>query len=328
MVRRGIPLAVYAATHFLVDFSCALLLLGGGEKDMLFLSYNFCAFALQMPLGIVADRLGRCRAVAAAGCLLAAAAWAFGGLAGALCAGVGNALFHVGGGLDTLEHSGARAGPLGIFVAPGALGIFAGGALAGRVPGLWAAAALLLAGGGILVLCWAEKSSAAPEKTALSKTGAGALVCLLAVVIFRGWLGFQFSFPWRGELGAALVCAVALGKAAGGLLADRLGLLPTAAISLCACAGLFLFSDFPAAGLAAVFLFNLTMPLTLWAAARLLPFGKGFAFGLLTFGLFLGFLPTWLGLSPPLSGGGLYALSAACSLPPLLYGLKKAVGRC
>ena len=41
----------------------------------------------------------------------------------------------------------------------------------------------------------------------------------------------------------------------------------------------------------------MTMPITLWAAARLMPGGKGFAFGLLTFALFLGYIPTALGLT-------------------------------
>lgn len=39
----------------------------------------------------------------------------------------------------------------------------------------------------------------------------------------------------------------------------------------------------------------MTMPVTLWAVARILPGAKGFSFGLLTFALFLGFCPSYLG---------------------------------
>ena len=60
--------AAYAVCHFLVDFSCAYLLfstlagrMGGAEQ---LLVYNFCAFALQMPLGLLADRLIRNAALA------------------------------------------------------------------------------------------------------------------------------------------------------------------------------------------------------------------------------------------------------------------------
>ena len=73
---------------------------------------------------------------------------------------------------------------------------------------------------------------------------------------------------------------------------------------------------------AAVLLFNMTMPITLWGAARLMPGGKGFAFGLLTFGLFLGFLPTWLGWPSILTSPWAMALAAVVSAVILLAGLK------
>ena len=65
----------------------------------------------------------------------------------------------------------------------------------------------------------------------------------------------------------------------------------------------------------------MTMPITLWAAARLLP--PGFAFGTLTFALFLGFLPPWLGWPALFAGGTGYAAGALCSLGLLALGLKR-----
>ena len=54
-------LALYSLTHLWVDLSCALLVfrtMAGEENFVLcLLLYNFCAFALQMPLGLLADRL-------------------------------------------------------------------------------------------------------------------------------------------------------------------------------------------------------------------------------------------------------------------------------
>ena len=77
---QRLRLGVYSLAHCAVDFSCAFLLLGvvcpRGDAALLLLLYNFCAFALQMPLGLLADRLGRCHAWAAGGCLLALAAFA------------------------------------------------------------------------------------------------------------------------------------------------------------------------------------------------------------------------------------------------------------
>ena len=67
----------------------------------------------------------------------------------------------------------------------------------------------------------------------------------------------------------------------------------------------------------------MTMPITLWAAAKLLPGAKGFAFGMLTFALFLGFLPVYLGWSVPVQGGVGYAFGALASLVLLVLGLRK-----
>ena len=53
-------LSLYSVSHFWVDLSCALLLfrtlLGSPDLALCLLVYNFCAFALQMPFGLLADR--------------------------------------------------------------------------------------------------------------------------------------------------------------------------------------------------------------------------------------------------------------------------------
>lgn len=324
MKLRALPL--YSLAHFWMDFSCALLLFGrvapGESAVSAFLLYNFCAFAVQMPLGLLADRLGGKRCFSALGCALAAAAWALGGLPAAVTAGLGNALFHVGGGLYAL-NSGRGCGPLGVFVSPGAVGIYLGALAPAAVPGpaVWLGLLLLAAA----ILRWGAGARNA-DFTPVPAGGRGAamaLLCLFAVVVLRALLGGLFRFPWRGELGLWLALAVAGGKAAGGFLADRLGRRQVAAMSLLLAALCFLGSDYPAPGLLAVFFFNMTMPLTLWGAARILRGAKGLAFGLLTFALFLGTLPLLMGA--PLAGGsgGLYAAGAAGSLLLLNLGLRE-----
>lgn len=325
MRYRALPL--YSFAHFWVDFSCAMLLLGGaaeGERLFTFLLYNFFAFAVQMPLGLLADYLGGERKVAALGCILAAVAWGFSGLPAAIAAGLGNALFHVGGGLYALNAS-EGCGVLGVFVSPGAVGIYLG-ALApvqGLVPGpaVWLGLLLMAAA----ILRWGNGNPNAdftPVPTGGSRA-AIPLLCLFAVVVLRAVVGGAFQFPWKGDLGFWLVLAVAGGKAAGGLLADRLGRLRVAAASLGLAAVSFLGSDLPALGLLAVFAFNMTMPLTLWGAGRILRGAKGLAFGLLTFALFLGALPALLGVPTMPGSGGLYAAGAAGSLYLLYTGLKE-----
>lgn len=322
---KGKTLLLYSLGHFWVDFSCALLMFsalsGQGSWALCALLYNFSAFALQMPIGLLEGKQpGR---IAALGCGLAALGWGFTPLpvAAAVTAGLGNACFHVGGGIQAL--GGDKAAPLGVFVSPGAFGIFLG-ALLGRsstFPGLAAAAGLLLFALGFAAS--REKLEPPPSAPALDRNALWALACCFLVVVLRSYLGMILSFPWKsGGWGLGVICAVVLGKAAGGFLGDRLGMLPASVLSLGLSAVLFCLSGFPLAGTGAVFLFNMTMPITLWAAARLLPDRKGFAFGMLTFALFLGFLPVWLGWPALFQGGGGYAVGALCSLALLVLGLK------
>lgn len=319
--------------HFLVDFSCAFLLFrmlrGEAAWGELLLVYNFCAFAVQMPLGLLADRWDRDGAVAAAGVLLVLLAHGLIALpwAAVTVVGLGNAAFHVGGGLETLSLSGDRAGPLGLFVAPGAVGLFFGTLLGrdGRFP-LWPLPFLLLFTASALLWTRLGRPERPETQKAPAPRPALPLLLLLAVVALRSYVGMTLTFPWKGEghWALVLVLALALGKAAGGYLADRFGVLRTAAVSLALSAALLPAAGLPACGAASVFLFNMTMPLTLWASARLLPQTRGFAFGLLTFGLFLGYVPAVFG-APALSGPAA-ALWALVSLALLLPGLKKAAG--
>lgn len=320
--------SLYAAGHFWVDFSCALLMFsqlsGTGEWALCVLLYNFCAFALQMPIGLLADRLDREGPVAALGCGLMAGGWALAPLplAAAVTAGLGNACFHVGGGVYTLRRWGDRAAPLGVFVSPGAFGIYFGTLLGRRdgFPGWLTAAGLLLFA--LALLLTEDRAPILKEGPAPDRNVVPVLACCFLVVVLRSYLGMVLSFPWKtGGWALAVVCALVLGKAAGGFLGDRLGMVRASALSLGLSAVLFFLSGSPWAGTAAVLLFNMTMPITLWAAARLLP--PGLAFGTLTFALFLGFLPSWLGWPPLLTGRAGYAAGALCSMGLLVLGLKR-----
>ena len=48
-------------------------------------------------------------------------------------------------------------------------------------------------------------------------------------------------------------------------------------------------------GLVSLFLFNMTMPITLYLLAKEMKGMPGFAFGILTFALFIGYLPVLYG---------------------------------
>ena len=289
--------ALYSVLHFLVDGVCAWAMLGplaGGPES--YLLYNFCAFVLQLPLGAVLDRLGGRKTpllFAGVGCALTLV----GAFTGPVLLGLGNAAFHVGGGVDVIRDGG-RCERLGIFVAPGAMGLYLGGLIAGKSPWLLLPGAALMG----LVLCLirgpGEISTAPSQKPPIFLA-----VSCFAVVVLRSFVGFQVVFPWKtGALAFAAVGAVVLGKMAGGLLAARFGARRVTAASLLLAAAGFLLGDVPVFGLLALLCFNMTMPLTLYALWRRFPGYPGTVFGSLTVALFVGFLPAAFGVELPIGG--------------------------
>ena len=331
----------YTVGHFVVDFACAFLmfrLLFDTEQWYLsLLLYNFCAFALQMPLGLIADRWNRNAVCATIGCGLIALSYGLSGMVvlTAVVAGIGNGLFHVGGGIDVLNISKDKPTLLGIFVSPGALGIYLGTILGKQdsIPILLMVMALLMIGAFILLVNFTYNRSFRSDNVPISFRGitsSGTIVavsCFLAVVCLRSYIGLISSFPWKSQWvwGIGYICSVVIGKIAGGFLAVKLGAMKASIISLGLATILFLFSGYPVFGIAAVLFFNMSMPITLWAVARLLTGSKGFSFGLLTFGLFLGFIPVYLGFNSLLSTTWGFAIAAFGSLILLWIGLRKAV---
>lgn len=309
--------AVYSVMHFLVDALCAWAMLGRFSGDYAgFLVYNFCAFALQLPFGVLADALGGKRTPAYTAAFGAALTMA-GLWAGPAVLGVGNALFHVGGGIDTIREDfrGERRGALlGIFVAPGALGLYLGGQAAGN-SGVQLALILLLGAGVALALHGLKHLPISSPAPAEGNGWRMAMGCF-AVVVLRSFVGMNAVFSWKTGflMGLLAVLAVVLGKIAGGLLAARFGMKAVTALSLSAAAVGFAFGEVPLMGLLALLCFNMTMPLTLYALARRFPGYPGAVFGLLTLALFLGYLPGYYGWHIPLGLLAGCALSAALLL--------------
>jgi len=323
-------LFAYSFSHFCVDFACFWLLfarvMASGlpleSVSLMFLAYNIIAFGLQAPLGHLCDICPRIPAgligcaVVAAGLLASSMLWP-----GLLLVALGNAFFHVGGGIDSL--SGNRMWRSGVFVSTGAPGV-ALGTLAGK-SGLSVALPLgILLVSGVLIAALAPRRKAPPARYALdvsSRAPFAALILLasLSIVIRAYYVGAVLPLPWKsasalmGLLPAA--CAFA-GKATGGILADRLGARNVGVISLLASLPcLALGNAVPAVALAGLVLFNMTMPITLCALASRLPDCTGFAFGLSTLALLIGTMPTFFFRLP--DGVAVYAIAALIALSAL-----------
>ncbi len=325
-------LAQYGLMHALVDATTAGLVLStrGVSEQVLFavvLLYNTLAFAPQFAFGALVDRFPDPRPAAAIGCAIAALAVPAATLdpfLGAALAGIGNALFHVGGGSVVLRIAPGRAAGPGIFVAPGGLGLFAGimmgksgsypGVIMMLLMGLCCAAALIVQGP-------PEKEVRARRQTDPDLFEA-ALILVLLVVAVRALAGMTAVFPWRSGavMGGALAVSMTLGKGLGGVISDRFGWRRVAVTSLVLSAPLMSFLGASAVlGLLGAFLFQVTMAVTLTTVAVMFPSRPAFAFGLPCLALWVGALPAF---TPHKSALGKDALLCAVILVSalLLYG--------
>lgn len=306
--------AALGLVHAAVDAASGLVLgrwlpdLDPGRLVLWFLVYDACAFALQPLFGALGDRFRRPRALAAAGIALVLAALFIPGGAPWLAlvtTGVGNALFHVGGGVMAATATPERAAGPGLFIGPGALGVYLG-TLAGDAPaaaigaplaGLGAALAL-----GLLLTAALEAGPGVwppgPTTPAGERHPAGgvrlAATLLLGAIAVRGFVGFAAVTAVTEAPHAALVLAGAafLGKAVGGLLADRWGWQRTTRVVLPAAALLFAAAPGTLTAVAlGVVLFQQVTGVTLAALHALAPRRLGLTFGLACLALLLGSLP-------------------------------------
>ncbi len=336
---------VYSLLHMLVDGICALAMFGNSgiavEGQFAFLIYNFCAFALQMPLGVLLDLLNlqyekKQREFSFWFVALGVGITLLGTFMHPAVLGIGNALFHVGGGVGTAkedEEKNRNGKGLGVFVAPGALGLYLGTILAQK--GNWRIGFGVAAGMVVLltIIAWCLCHRVGKEACRhishstvhfMRKKGSVILVaCCFGVVVLRSYIGMEITFPWKQIpiFGLVSVLAVVCGKASGGFVAAKFGYCRTVVITLAVAAMGYVGLEFVPFGLVALFAFNMTMPVTLHLVMKALPKLSGFAFGMLTFGLFLGFLPTYLGWKPLWTGQSLGCAGSLLSMTILLIGI-------
>lgn len=305
---------IYSLIHFIVDLSCAILVTNlvtqkMGQNANLFIAiliYNFFAFAMQFPIGIIADKVNKNSIYSAIGCILVAIAFGFSnyGIISCTIAGIGNAMFHIGGGIDVLNISNKKATPSGIFVSTGAMGIFLGSKSATIGFNKFYIVIFILLFSAILLfrLYNMIKDKIKNEKLIVPKLNANAkvsIICLILTVCIRSYVGLILAFEWKGNFILALlsILAVVFGKMLGGIIGDKIGFNKISIVSLAVSSICFIFSfNNPVLGILAMLFFNMTMPITLTALSNILDNNKGMAFGLLTLALFIGSIPKFFGV--------------------------------
>ncbi len=286
-MKRDLVLPLLTVAHFSVDGVCGAALAAYAVDEpylapivYYFGLYNLIAFGGQWCAGWFFDKRPR----AALPALFVAAALFAVGLVSSLpvwlwvpSIGVGNCVFHAAaGGLVLRRYE--NFGPPGIFVSSGAVGLGLG--LGGFCPAwiffvAYVAAAWFAYRSGFDIsetgFGGKEQFSAAPSSVAILGCGVALLLC----VVLRGFGGGGVP----GAPALLFPCVFALGKAAGGVLCDRVGYKKTIL-------AIFLLGFFALQGegllfaLLIAFAFNLTMPLTLRLLHRCAPARPGMMFGL------------------------------------------------
>jgi FSR family fosmidomycin resistance protein-like MFS transporter len=128
------------------------------------------------------------------------------------------------------------------------------------------------------------------------------LSLLLVSVAVRSLVGFSAArglspSPW---LFFGIPIGAFVGKSLGGFVADRLGWIETSALALIASAPcIAMGQQHTAVLLLGLCLFQMTMPVTLAAVARLMPDRLSTAFGWTCLALILGALPPWFVATQP-----------------------------
>ena len=306
----------YSVIHFIVDMMCGIIMMalvsplvkGTNSYVISFLLYNLFAFAFQLPFGIIADKLNKNAYVSAIGCLFIAISFAFFKIPVfvAILAGIGNALFHVGGGIDVLNIADRKASKPGIYVATGAIGLFLGQKFSSFFIN-YAIVLILVLFASAAFLTYAYKKinkeynvqNSEYKVDKIENKTAWILVTLFITIVLRSYIGFAIKYDWKSNLVLSIlfVFGVVFGKMFGGILGDKFGLKKVATISLVASAFCLGFaSNIPILGIIGILLFNMTMPITLIMASNILPNNKGLAFGLTTLALFVGAVPSLIGL--------------------------------
>jgi FSR family fosmidomycin resistance protein-like MFS transporter len=314
-----------AVLHAFVDAACAAKLYSStGELSVMqisswFLLYNFLAFSTQAIFGGILDILfkktaGRSHDVSSGTGkrpdLYSAAA--FSGIilvaAGAVMplflpvsiflVGMGNSLFHVGGGAYALSISGGKAAGVGVFVGPGSLGLVLG-TLFPKMRWIFAAGLVVLGTYALYravvhgVLNTAGKGNIAGSLTPSPWIQVMTAIFLCLAVAFRAFGGSFPSYSWKTGTTAILIAAafVMTGKILGGFVYDRFGVYKTMIASTAAAASaIALFSGNAPASLVGMLALNIAMPVTLILLYRSLSDYPAFAFGLAASVLFPGMI--------------------------------------
>lgn len=304
---------LYAYIHFVTEVVC-FYVLGRKVGDSAFLwlfpfVYDELAFAPQSIVGYISDKFPKIN-MGIIGTFLLAAGVLFcnvevlpGEFTALVILCIGNACMHIGGAEVTLRCSGGKLSHSAIFVGGGSFGVIAGRLLAKTPVPFYAVIifAFTMIPFVLLAETYRKKADAESECPCAgfdyhSKKLPPVAVIILAVfvVMVRGYMGYGIPTSWNKTViqNVIFYVTMGIGKMAGGIVADKIGVKKTAMISVFCALPFLLFGDkIMIISLIGVMIFSMTMSITLALLVSVLKNAPGLAFGLTTIGLFLGTTP-------------------------------------
>jgi FSR family fosmidomycin resistance protein-like MFS transporter len=305
---RVIKIFLLSIGHLVIDLS-GIYLINVQYNDydfslivLFFLVYNLIAFGLQPFVGFYADVKNKYFMFVLLGLFLPVVGLLLidFGIIAIVILTIGNALYHVGGGVISVNLYPNKATPAGVFVAPGAIGVFLGVYLAGKsmsfIPIIITISSILI----LLIYIVFKHSIIENNHKDISNNFTLIVGLILVVIGIRGFIGSILLFTWADTLTyqILLVSSIFLGKFFGGILGDKFGFKETGIFGLIVSMPLLLLGySMPILGLIGALFFNFTMAITLFLIIDNLGRYKGFAFGLTTLTLVITFLPKSFGFS-------------------------------
>lgn len=295
--------------HFLIDFISIYLLntlyhhYDFQTKIIFFIVYNVVAFGFQIIVGYIADVGNHYKSYIFMGLIIGVIALNMKslGLYSILFVAIGNAIYHIGGGVKSLQLFPGKSAPAGIFVAPGAIGVFLGYQIASQ--GFDISLYLTIVTAGLILLMYYVYRNSQDEIQNLNRIHPKFTTILLGIFIIvfvRGFIGMNLIFPWKSNmvLSSLLVGGVFIGKFLGGVLGDRFGFKKIGIGGLVLSLPFLLLGYYYSIfGIVGALLFNLTMAITLYIVVNSMGRYQGFAFGITTLALLLSYLPGGFGFT-------------------------------
>ena len=308
---KNLSLLLYSLAHFTVDFSCFFILFKNFSMStsmlttsIIFLLYNCIAFGIQPIIGYRFDQCPNKHhyLLSITGIALIILAVFFSFLpfwTQVILCGTGNALFHVGGGINSLSFSNGKTARYGFFASFGALGV-----AAGTYMGLFhfhknysVILLLFLSSLSLILFCRKEQT---PETIPLPasfspyqvKNPMILVLSSLLVVLLTSYTGILLVVNYHNTV-PLVFCYVGIaifsGRYLGGVLADHFGARTTGFITLLLAAALLIFGQQSiTVWLLGLIFLNCNTSITLGYVVYTMPNNPGFSFGLTKLAMLIG----------------------------------------